>query len=79
MFYIYAANDQYELLIVVSSIVCCETESEYIKKFSELGKKIFVIGPYATNMPEKYIEAGGQVIMGEPEFFFLKTPDDLYL
>jgi hypothetical protein len=24
-------------------------------------------------MPEKYIEAGGQVISGEPEFFFLKT------
>ena len=29
-------------------------------------------------MPEKYIEAGGQVIMGEPEFFFLK-PQDLNL
>ena len=67
--------DQYNLFIIVSSIVCCETECECIEKISKLGKKIFVIGPYATNMPEKYIEAGGQVIMGEPEFFFLKPQD----
>lgn len=64
--------NQYELFIIVSSIVCCETECEYIKKLSVLKKKILVIGPYATNMPEKYIEAGGQVISGEPEFFFLR-------
>ena len=29
----------YELFIIVSSIVCCETECEYIKKISELKKK----------------------------------------
>ena len=26
-------------------------------------------------MPEKYCNAGGTVIMGEPEFFFLKYED----
>ena len=70
--------NRYDLFIVVSSIVCCETECEFVKKISVLKKKIFVIGPYATNMPEKYIEAGGQVIVGEPEFFFLK-PQNLNL
>ena len=65
----------FDLFIIVSSIVCCETECEYIKKLSILKKKIFVIGPFATNMPEKYCEAGGIVIHGEPEFYFLKNKD----
>ena len=64
-----------DLFIIVSSIVCCETECEYIKKLSKLKKKVFVIGPFATSNPKKYIEAGGIVIMGEPEFFFLKYKD----
>tara|TARA_B100001093_G_scaffold514666_1_gene589224 strand:- start:132 stop:1451 length:1320 start_codon:yes stop_codon:yes gene_type:complete len=68
----YEKND---LFIIVSSIVCCETECEYIKKLSLLKKKILVIGPFATSNPKKYIEAGGIVIMGEPEFFFLKNKD----
>ena len=63
----------YDLFIVVSSIVCCETECNYIKKISQLKKKIYVIGPFATSNPKKYIEAGGTVISGEPEFFFLKN------
>lgn len=62
---------EFDLYIVVSSIVCCETECEFIKKLSELKKKILVIGPFATNNPEKYVNAGGSVIMGEPEFYFL--------
>ena len=68
----YEKND---LFIIVSSIVCCETECEFIKKLSLLKKKILVIGPFATNNPKKYIEAGGIVVMGEPEFFFLKNQD----
>ena len=63
----------YDLFIVVSSIVCCETECNYIRKISDSEKKIYVIGPFATSNPKKYIEAGGTVIMGEPEFFFLKN------
>ena len=63
----------YDLFIVVSSIVCCETECEYIKKISKQNKKILVIGPFATSNPSKYIDAGGIVISGEPEFYFLKN------
>ena len=63
----------YDLFIIVSSIVCCETECEYIKKISGLRKKIYVIGPFATSNPQKYVEAGGNVISGEPEFYFLKN------
>ena len=38
-------------------------------------KKIFVIGPFATSVHKKYCEAGGIVIKGEPEFYFLKNKD----
>ncbi len=64
--------EEYDLYIVVSSIVCCETECENIRKLKKLNKKILVIGPFATSNPKKYIDAGGSVIFGEPEFFFLK-------
>ncbi len=64
--------ENYDLFIVVSSIVCCETECLYIKQISDLQKKIYVIGPFATSNPKKYIESGGVVISGEPEFYFLK-------
>jgi radical SAM superfamily enzyme YgiQ (UPF0313 family) len=64
---------EYDLFIIVSSIVCCETECDYIKKIKDAKKKIFVIGPFATSNPKKYVEAGGIVISGEPEFYFLKN------
>ena len=65
----------FNLYIVVSSIVCCETECENIKNIVEFNKKVLVIGPFATSNPKKYIEAGGTVITGEPEFFFMKNKD----
>ena len=65
----------FDLFIVVSSIVCCETECKYIQQISSLNKKIYVIGPFATSNPQKYIDAGGIVISGEPEFYFLKNID----
>ena len=65
----------FDLYIVVSSIVCCETECENIKNIVEHSKKVLVIGPFATSNPKKYINAGGTVIMGEPEFFFMKNKD----
>jgi len=67
--------ESYDLFIIVSSIVCCETECSYIKKLSALKKKILVIGPFATTVPQKYCDAGGTVIKGEPEFYFLKNKD----
>ncbi|MDB4154077.1 radical SAM protein [Candidatus Pelagibacter sp.] len=65
--------EDYDFFIVITSIVCCETECNYIKKISILNKKIYAIGPFATNNPSKYIDAGATVICGEPEFFFLKN------
>ena len=67
--------DSFDLYVVVSSIVCCETECLNIKKIVELNKKVLVIGPFATSNPKKYIKAGGTVILGEPEFFFMKNKD----
>ncbi len=63
-----------DVVIIISSIVCCETEIECIKKIKKINDKIkiFVIGPFATNNPEKYIDEKAIVISGEPEFFFLK-------
>ena len=73
----YPPNDlnSFDLYIVVSSIVCCETECENIRNIVKFNKKVLVIGPFATSNPKKYIEAGGTVILGEPEFFFLKDQD----
>jgi radical SAM superfamily enzyme YgiQ (UPF0313 family) len=67
--------DLFDLYIVVSSIVCCETECANIKNIVQLNKKVLVIGPFATSNPKKYIDAGGTVILGEPEFFFMKNKD----
>ena len=67
--------NSFDLYIVVSSIVCCETECENIRNIAKFNKKVLVIGPFATSNPKKYIEAGGTVILGEPEFFFLKGQD----
>lgn len=62
----------YDLFIVISSIVCCETELALIKKLKKNKKNIFAIGPFATSNPKLYYEAGATVISGEPEFYFLK-------
>ena len=65
----------YDLCILTSSIVCCETECMQLKKITSLGIKCFVIGPFASNNPEKYLEFGGIVVSGEPEFYFIKDID----
>ena len=43
--------DDYDLYIVVSSIVCCETELENIRILNSNQKKIMVIGPFSTSNP----------------------------
>ncbi len=67
--------DGYDLFVIVSSIVCCETEIDEIKKLKSHNKKIFVIGPFASNMPKLYTKNGATVIYGEPEFYFLGNPN----
>ncbi len=65
----------FDIYIIVSSIVCCETEVNIIKVLKSENKKVFVIGPFATNNPDKYIETGATIISGESEFYFLKNKD----
>lgn len=64
--------EKYDLFIITSSIVCCETEIQLIKKINKK-HSIFVIGPFATTKPEIYYDAGATVISGEPEFYFLQN------
>ena len=70
-------NDSYDLYILPSSIVCHETEIEYLKKLKSNNKIVIVIGPFATSNPEKYLENGGIVIKGEPEMYFHKFNKNL--
>ena len=65
--------EEYELFIIASSIVCCETELKIIKKIKEKKNSIFAIGPFATNKPQIYSDVGATVILGEPEFYFLQN------
>jgi radical SAM superfamily enzyme YgiQ (UPF0313 family) len=77
---------EYSFFIVTTSIVCHETELELIKllnKQTNFKKTIFAVGPFATVMPEKYIQVGAKVVKGEPEMFFynlkINEADILYL
>lgn len=65
--------NSFDLFIITSSIVCFNVEIKLVKFLKEKNKKIFVIGPFATNMSDSYVEAGANVIMGEPEFYFLSN------
>ncbi len=62
--------DNYDLIIMPSSIVCHETEIQTIKEIAKQNKKIIVIGPFASSNPDKYITAGASVLKGEPEMYF---------
>ena len=62
-------NENYDLYIMPSSIVCHETEVDHIKRLKEKNKNVIVIGPFATTNPENYLKAGAKVIKGEPEMF----------
>ena len=67
--------DQYNLIIIVSSIVSHETEINVIKNIKKINKdkKIFIIGPFATSNSKLYLKYGVSVILGEPEFFFFQN------
>ena len=69
--------DDYDLFIVPSSIVGYETEIDLIKNLSKAGKKIAVIGPFASSNPKLYLKAGAFVIKGEPEMFFFNEDINL--
>ena len=65
-------DENFDIYILSSSIVCHETEIETIKDLVKDNKTVFVTGPFATNCSEPYLEAGAKVIKGEPEMFFHK-------
>jgi radical SAM superfamily enzyme YgiQ (UPF0313 family) len=60
-----------DLCLVTSSIVCHETELNYIKKLKEKNIYTGVIGSFCTTLPDPYLKDANFVVSGEPEFFFL--------
>ena len=63
-------KDDYDLYILPTSIVCHETEVEYLKKLNSINKVVIAIGPFATSNPENYSKNGAIVVKGEPDMFF---------
>ena len=49
--------------------MCHETEVEAIRKLKLKKVPVGVLGPFATAMPQPYLDAGAFVISGEPEIY----------
>lgn len=64
--------DKYEVIIIPSSIIACESEVYILKRISKIKNKIFITGIVANILKEKYKTQNSYIIPGEPEFFFLK-------
>ena len=64
-------ND-YDYIIMTSSIICHETEIKVLKKITDSGNKVFVTGIFANTLKDKYNSKYSYVVPGESEFFFLK-------
>ena len=62
--------EQTDYIILPSSIICHETEIESLKKLSEKGKKIFVIGIFANVIKSKYQTENSYIVQGDPKLFF---------
>ncbi len=65
-----AAAPDADLYVVTSSIVCHETELGAIETLRHKGVPVGVTGPFATAVPQPYLDAGAFVVAGEPEWFF---------
>ncbi len=61
------SSSKFDLFILSSSIVACETEVEAVLFLKQFNKPILVVGPFAQTCPEKYIKAGGNVLMAEAD------------
>tara|TARA_B100000242_G_scaffold61148_1_gene36759 strand:- start:785 stop:2152 length:1368 start_codon:yes stop_codon:yes gene_type:complete len=64
------ANINFDLFILSSSIVACETEISAVKELKKFKKPILVCGPFAATCHEKYFKAGANVILGEADTTF---------
>jgi len=60
--------DGYDLCLMTSSAVCHETEVETVRRLKSK-IRVGVIGPFATSVPQPYVDAGAFVIAGEPEIY----------
>ena len=49
--------NNYDLIIMPSSIVCHETEIEFVKKLAKKNK-VLIIGPFASSNSKNYLENG---------------------
>ena len=63
--------DDFDYIIMTSSIICHETEIKILEEVLNKGKKVFVAGVFANTLKEKYSLKNSYVVPGEPEFFFL--------
>ena len=70
-------DNDYDLYLIISSIVCHETELDCIKKLKLKNKLIIATGPFAASVPQNYIDAGAKVLFGEPDMFFHKFNLDI--
>lgn len=61
--------DDYEYIIIPTSIVCHETEYRVVKELYK--KKLILVGPFVTNNANLYDHLDVKIIKGEPEFFFM--------
>ena len=71
------ANYNFDIFILSSSIVACETEIKAIKFLRKFKVPILVIGPFASTCPKKYIQNGANVLIGEPDTALLTNPEIL--
>ena len=71
-------DEEYDCIIMSSSIVCHESEIKEIKKINKKSK-VIVVGSFVTSNPEKYLETGVRIVLGEPEFYFLRNSLDKIL
>ena len=68
------ANYNFDIFILSSSIVACETEIKAIRFLRNFRVPILVIGPFASTCPKKYNENGANVLIGEPDTSLLTNP-----
>ena len=69
------ANNGFDIFILSSSIVGCETELKAIKYLKNFDLPILVIGPFASTCPEKYLHQGANVLIGEPDTTLLSNSE----
>jgi radical SAM superfamily enzyme YgiQ (UPF0313 family) len=66
----------YDFCLLPTSIVAHETELAAARRVLDAGLPVIAMGPFATVMPQPYVDVGAIVLSGEPEMFFHEFDDD---